>query len=98
MQKIVVFLSAGYACMHQVDFWEISDDITHSELDDMVWHAALDHAEMYGIYNRSDYDDSEIPEDEEDKYSDSIEGHWELYDPEKHDCFTVGGSHDWQTY
>lgn len=50
--------------------------------DAMVWEMAKNNAESYGIYPRSEYSDDEIPEDEEDNYSDNIEGNAYLFHPD----------------
>jgi hypothetical protein len=98
MLKIVVFLNAGLVGTDAYEFFEVSDDRTHSDLDDLCWQLALDHAESYGIYNRSDYADSEVDVDSSDEYSDNIDGYWEIYKSEDHDCYTVDGTPQWQYY
>lgn len=50
--------------------------------DAMVWEMAKNNAESYGIYPRSEYEDDEIPEDEEDNFSDNIEGNAYLFHPD----------------
>lgn len=98
MRKIVLFLHTGYCGMDSWEFWEVPETATDDELHDLAWQAAKANAEMYGIYPREEYlDESDFDEDD-DQYSDGIEGSFEDYDPEKHDGHTVGGIPDWQKY
>ena len=55
---------------------------------------AVENAESYGIYPR-ERNDSELDEDSEDEYSDSIEGWAEEYAAEKHDGYKVGNTIYW---
>ena len=101
MRKIVIGMSAGMAGTDGWDFWEFPDDITDEELGDFAWQCGIDHAEMYGVYPRGEYEgDPEISDDEleSDAYSDDIEGYWEDYDPEKHDGHTMTGTPHWEQY
>lgn len=97
MKKIVISLDAGFCGTDLKEGWEVPDDISEDELNDLCWQRAKDHAEMYGIYPRCEYEDCEDISDEEldsDDYSDNIEGSWEPYDPEKHDSYLTYGSND----
>jgi hypothetical protein len=90
MRKIYFSYSTGYVGMDSHEVVEYPDDVTNSELDQDAWYAALQHAETYGIYPPSDddFDEDGFERESEDSpcYSgDSIEGHWEEYDPNKHD-------------
>lgn len=92
MKKIVFFLHTGYAGMDAVEFCEYDDDVTDQQLDQEAWMFALQNAESYGIYPESDREDNgELDEEFDDNYSDNIEGYWELYDPDKHNGYAVGG-------
>jgi hypothetical protein len=97
MRKIVLFLHTGYCGMDSHEFWEVSPAATDDELNELCWERAVQHADMYGIYPRSEYEDE--PEFEDgDQYSDNIEGSFQDYDPDKHDGYRVGGDTSWQQY
>ena len=94
MKKIVFFLYTGYhPSMESVEFCEYDDDVTDEQLDNDAWSFALQNAESYGLYPESDRKiNGELDEEFDDGYSDNIEGSWEIYDPEKHDGYTVNGT------
>jgi hypothetical protein len=96
MRKIVLFLHTGYCGTDAWEFWQVPETATAHELHDLAWERALYNAETYGIYPRGedDWDD----EDASVEYSDNIEGWYEDYDPEKHDCHRTGGDTSWETY
>lgn len=98
MRYIVVGMHAGYAGTDSWEFYEVSDSVTDSELEDFAWQRGKEHAEMYGIYPRSEYIDCEDVDLDDDCYSDNIEGWWEQYDPTKHDKHTTGGTPHWEKY
>lgn len=77
MRKIFMKFYTGYCGEDGVDVWEVEDDDTDRDIDEMVNEAAIDHAMAYGR------------EDEDDYYG--IEGWWEDYEPEKHDMYCPGG-------
>ena len=83
--KIIVSMDAGFAGTDAHEGYILSSDVTRQELEDFAWQRGVDHAEMYGIYPRSERGEEDIDEDSEDSYSDNIEGWWELYDAEKHE-------------
>jgi hypothetical protein len=92
MRKIVFRLLAGFAGTDAAELEEFSDSVTDEELNEESWQRAIQHAESYGIYPESYLEglsEQEIQELEDsgeiDNYTDSIEGWWEDYDPEKHD-------------
>jgi hypothetical protein len=53
---------------------------------------------MYGIYPREEYADTEDFDEDSESYSDSIEGWFEDYNPDKHDGHRVGKDTSWQQY
>lgn len=88
MRKIFFSYSTGYAGMDGHEVLEFDDDVSVEELDLAAWEGAVANAEMYGVYNACEYEDS-ITEEELDSecYSYDISGDWEDYDPEKHDGY-----------
>ena len=89
-------MDAGMTGTGSHSFWLVSESMTDEELLDMAWQCAKDHAEMYGVYPRNEYVDTEDFDEDDESYSDDIEGWWEDYDPEKHDGYRVGGDTSWQ--
>ena len=98
MRKIVIYLHTGYCGMDSYEFWEVPPTATDDELYELCWQRAKDHAEMYGIYPREEYVDTEDFDEDDESYSDGIEGSFEDYNPEKHDGHRVGSDTSWQTY
>jgi hypothetical protein len=98
MRKIVIGMDAGMAGTDSWAFWLVPDDVSDDELSDFAWELARDHAEMYGIYPREEYADTEDFDEDDESYSDSIEGWWEVYSPDEHDGHRVGGDRSWQEY
>lgn len=96
MRKIVVGMDAGFAGTDAWEFYLVPDSVTDDELSDFAWQRGLNHAEMYGVYPRDEYE--EEAEQGGDEYSDNIEGWWEPYDPEKHDGHSHTGTPHWETY
>lgn len=92
-KKIVIHVYAGMAGTDLTEFWLVPDNISQDALDELAWQRALDNAESYGIEPRMDGDE-EDPDDS--RFSDSIEGSWELYDPTRHD--SIFGVVDWEVY
>ena len=95
--KIVITTHTGYAGMDSHDFYEINDDFNVDDLDDFAYQCAKDNAESYGIYAKDEYENAEDSDDldDNDSYSDNIEGFYEVYDPEKHDNYRCGGDKSW---
>ena len=96
MRYIYFSSSTGQCGTDGHDFEVYPDGTPDSVLDDDAWQIAKSNAEMYGIYPRSEYEllsEEELDGDdlEGDEYSDDIEGSWEEYDPDKHDCYTTTG-------
>lgn len=91
-------MHAGFAGTDAWEFCEVPATMTQEELDDFTWELAKNHAEMYGIYPREEYVDTEDYNEDDESYSDNIEGHWEDYNPEKHDGHTITGTPLWSHY
>lgn len=85
MKKIVFFYDAGMAGTNTAELVEFPDDVTDEELDSYAWEGALSWAEHFGVYPESSRPFGDEEENEDDIYSDDIDGYWELYDPAKHD-------------
>ena len=98
MRKIVLFLHTGYCGMDAWEFWQVPETATEDELDELSWDRAKDNAESFGIYPAWEYADSEDFDENDEAYSDNIEGSWEDYNPDKHDGHTMNGTPDWQEY
>ena len=98
MRKIVLFLHTGYCGMDAWEFWKVPETATEDELAALCWERAKDNAEMYGIYPRHEYEDEEGFDEDDESYSDAIEGSFEDYDPEKHDGHRIGGDTSWSQY
>ena len=91
MRKLVLFLECGVGTK-TAEAYLVPDDVTQKELDDFSWQRACEHADMYGIYPRSDQpEDFDEEEDKGDSYSDDIEGWWEEY-TEEHDGELIFGN------
>lgn len=82
MKKIVFFYDAGMAGTNTAELVEFPDDITDAELDQYAWEGAVEWAEHYGVYPECYRPDDE---EDDDTYPDSIDGYWEVYDPNTHD-------------
>lgn len=101
MRKIVIGMDAGFAGTDAWEFYEVPDGVTEEEMSEYAWQRGVQHAEMYGVYPRCEYEgDPEIDEEEldSDSYSDNIEGWWEDYDPEKHDGHSHTGTPHWEQW
>jgi hypothetical protein len=97
-RKIVIGMHAGMAGTDNWEFWLVPESMTDDEVLDMAWQCAKDHAEMYGVYPREEYSDTEDFDEDDESYSDNIEGWWEPYVPAEHDGHRVGGDTSWNTY
>lgn len=97
MRKIVIGMDAGVAGTDAWEFYQVPVTVSAEELERFAWERAKEHAEMYGIYPRGEYEGEDEDEDG-DSYSDNIEGWVEEYDPAKHDGHTMTGTPQWETY
>ena len=91
MKHYIVSLFAGFVGTDAHDLLSLPDDHTEEELNEAVWEMALQHAEMFGNYPEEHRPDDFDWEEDEDVYTDNIEGHAEPYDPELHDRYRAGG-------
>ncbi len=70
-----------------------------TELSAILWDYALNHAESFGIYPKSnkpdDWDEEEHDSWHDDQYSDDIASWLEPYDPDEHDCYLCGDATEW---
>jgi hypothetical protein len=98
MRKIVIGMDAGQAGTDSWSFWLVPKSMTDTQLSELAWECAKDHAEMYGIYPRDEYVDTEGFDEDDESYSEGIEGWYEDYDSEKHDGHRVGSDTSWQEY
>jgi len=98
MRKIVIGMDAGQAGTDSWSFWLVPKSMTDTQLSELAWECAKDHAEMYGIYPRDEYVDTEDFDEDDEHYSEGIEGWYEDYDSEKHDGHRVGSDTSWSSY
>lgn len=98
--KIVIGVDAGMAGTDSWEFYKVNANSDDKARSDFAWECAKAHAEMYGIYPRYEYAEAAEENGEEfeddDSYSDNIEGWWEEYDPAKHDGHRIGGDNSWE--
>lgn len=94
-RKMVLKVSAGVN-MDSAEFLNVPVDMTEDELNAYAWEAALEFAQSYGLEPESAREFYPEDEDEDeygnDRFTDDIEGCFEVYDPEEHDGLTVGYS------
>lgn len=83
--KIVFFADAGMAGTDHAEGFILGSDITEGNLDEEAWRFGVDWAESYGIYPRHEYEDEDNFDEDDECYSEGIEGSWDFYDAEKHD-------------
>lgn len=88
-----ISLSTGFAGMDTYFYVKLDSEYTEDILNDVCWEEAVQHAESYGVYPISEYSDEEMNEDEEDCYTDNIEGYFEVVTEEEaeEEGFTVWG-------
>jgi len=91
MKHYIVSLHTGFVGMDAHDLLSLRDNHTEEEINEAVWQMALDHAQSYGVELESSRPDDFDWDEDDDNYSDNIEGYAELYDPEKHDMLRAGG-------
>ena len=80
MKKLVLTMHVGFCGMDAIEYWEFPDNISQEELDQLAWEQAKDNAAMYGYYPTEEYEN----EEDNDCYTDAIEGSFEPYDAEVH--------------
>jgi len=100
LKKMVLRLSAGVG-MDSAEFVLVPVTMTEDELSNDAWEAAVQHAQMYGLEPdsyRCYYEGEESDEDDDDRFSNDIEGYFEEYDPEEHDGLRIGGDDAWREY
>ena len=86
MRKIVFFASTGYVGMDRASLEEVDPATTDKALDDWANDYALENADSFGLYPwPDDLAEDEISEEEQEHYTDNIEGWWEEYNPTEHD-------------
>lgn len=103
MRKMILFMECGVGTKTAEAVLVSEDDFDAKgyetkELSDTIWQYALNHAEMYGIYPKSDMPEDYDEDDHdyrEDEYSDDIEGWLEPYDPDEHDGYMCGDQREW---
>lgn len=90
--RIHIGLDAGFAGMDEKTNYTLSEDLSEKELDELCWDMALSHAEGYGVYYATHYEEEDRDdEDDGDNYTNNIGGYWELYDEKKHHGHHEGG-------
>lgn len=98
-KKMVLIMDAGQAGTDTAEFLLVPVDMTQDELEEYAWEAAKGWAEVFGIYPEAempdDYDEDEASWSS-DEYNNNIGGHFEDYDPEKHDGLRVNNDNSWR--
>lgn len=92
-KRLIAYLHVGFCGMDNYEAFIMPDDATQDEIDQEVWYMALNNAEAYGYYPRSD-DDPDDDYDEawnSDNVSDGIEGSATPYNGDDHDMHRSGG-------
>ena len=89
MRKLIATLYTGYCGSDGHEAFSVDDDTSEDEINIIVYEMALEHACSYGYYPYPE-DDDDLDE-ENDGYSQGIEGAWEDYNPEEHDRYRAGG-------
>ncbi len=87
MRKLIAILNTGYYGSEEHVAFSVDDDASEVEINEIVYGMALDHADSYGYYP----DDDDDFDEDNDGYTNGIEGAWEDYEPEKHDRYRSGG-------
>jgi len=93
LRKIVFLCQMSMVSTDSWSFWEVSDTMTETELEDLGQELAQQNAEMYGYYSYPDQDLEDLEED--DSYDDTIGAVMYDYEPEKHDMHRVGNDTSW---
>jgi hypothetical protein len=88
--KIFFTYRTGYCGSDGHDCFEVEDDLTDEDLDEMAWEQAIEHASRYGYY-LCDEECEDINCEYEHPGNTNISGSWEPYDAKKHDMKRPGG-------
>lgn len=89
-KKIFFHLTTGYCGEDAYTVEEFEDDATDEEICDVAQALAEEQASHYGRYMCSEDCEDENCEDDH-PGSSNIEGSWVLYDPKKHNMYSIGG-------
>lgn len=92
-KKMVLRMYTSTVGTDATEFCLVPDNITQTELDDYAWESACQNAESFGIYPP----DPEGTEEDNVDTDENIIGHFEPYDPIKHDGLRVGNDTSWIT-
>lgn len=92
-KKMVLRMFTSTVGTDATEFCLVPDSITQKELDEYAWESACQNAESFGIYPP----DPEGTEEDIADTDEDISGHFEPYDPIKHDGLRVGGNTSWIT-
>lgn len=93
MRKIVFHCQMSAVGTDSWEFWEVPDDFTCDQIEDLGQELANSNAETFGY---SPYPSEDLAEDEEDEsYDNDIAATWYDYDPELHDGYRVGRDDSW---
>ena len=93
--KVFVTAHVGYVGMDSYEFWEYPDGTDSAIIDQDACTFAYENADSYGYYPYPDDFDPDTDDDEH--YTDAIDGHWELYDSDKHDGYSFTGTPTFHT-
>ena len=89
-KKIFFHLHTGYCGEDDYTVAEFKDDATDEEISEYGYQLAINHAASYG-HELCDADCEDEDCDREHEGSSNIEGPWVLYDPKKHNMYSIGG-------
>lgn len=92
-KKMVLRMYTNTVGTDATEFCLVPDSITQKELDEYAWASACQNAESFGIYPP----DPEGTEEDNVDTDEDISGHFEPYDPSKHDGLRVGDDTSWIT-
>lgn len=107
-KKMVLFLDAGMNGTDSYAAYLVPVNETEESLNEYAWQAAVDHAAMYGMYNKGDYFDMSEEELEaegidldDDCYTEDIYGNFIDYNAKEHDDHLIFGANNdfqWNRY
>lgn len=90
-KKMVLHMDTNTCGTDTTEFYLVPLDITQEELDAHAWELACQNAESFGIYPP----DPEGTDEDNEGADENIGGHFEDYDPDKHDGLRVGADISW---